>query len=282
MKHLSAAALLFLVFSCSTNGVEKPAEDRPANAEEPQASADYEKQIAPKAAAVEEKSYPNGLKIKWYEKGTGAMLEEGHAYEINYKVKLQNGEVVDGNHLLKRATLPFMVGYGMQTKGWDLAMKELKSGDFAEIYIPGNLARGPKGIPGLIPPNAPNIVYIRIGKEIRPTRMAGKNKVWVLEQKPGETDTIVGENSQVTIHYFVGTRSNPKYDNSWMRERPVTFGMKDNGIMPGLKKAMLGSKIYDKMWILIDPEDAYGSAGFLDRVKANEAVFYDLFVVGVE
>ena len=57
--------------------------------------------------------------------------------------------------------MPFMVGFNMQTKGWDIALRQLKVGDFAEIIIPSELARGSKGIEGLIPPNADNILKIR-------------------------------------------------------------------------------------------------------------------------
>ena len=241
-----------------------------------------EKSLEPKKTIVEKKEFPNGISIQWFEKGNGEPVSDGEVYELNFKVKLTNGEVVDGNHRLHRDWLPFLAGYGMQTKGWDLAMKELHVGDFAEVFIPANLARGEKGIPGYIPPHSPNIVMIRVGKKINPTRIAGKTKVWLLEEQADVKDSIVGPNSNVSIHYFVGSKSNPKYDNSYHRQEPFTFNMKDNGILPGLKKALAGAKLSDKMYILIDPSEAYGKNGFLDRVKPNESIFYDLMIMEVK
>lgn len=282
MKYSLLIALGLIAYSCETSGVEpgKTSEFRPKKAPvEEQMTA--EKLLEPKKVVVEKKEFPNGLKIQWFEKGQGEPLSDGEVYGINFKVKLMNGEVVDGNHLLKREMIPFLVGYGMQTKGWDIAMKELKVGDFVEIYIPANLARGVKGVPGVIPPNSPNIVFLRVGKKVSPTRIVEGTKVWLLEERSEYADSIIGPSSAVGLHYFVGTKSNPKYDNSYKRDRPFTFNMKDFGLVPGLRKALLNAKLYDKMWILVPASEAYGSKGYVDLVKPGESMFYDVIIMNV-
>ena len=55
----------------------------------------------------------------------------------------------------------------------------------------------------------------------------------------------------------------------------------DNGIISGLKKALINAKRSDKMWVLVPSSEAYGSKGLLDLVKPNEKVFYDIFVMEV-
>lgn len=283
MKSLKYIVIGLLISAC-TSGVEK-VEKKPASSTTRDANdglSEAERLIEPKKQLVDKKSFPNGIRIQWFEKTEGEPIREGAVYEINFKTKLQNGEVVDGNYKLQRDMLPFLVGYGQQTPGFDLAIKELKVGDFVEIFIPGALARGKKGIPGIIPPNAPNIVMLRVGKEIKPTKVIDGVKVWKLEENPEMTDAKVGESSNLAIHYFVGTKSNPRYDNSYQRNTPFAFGMKDHSLIPGLRKAMLNTKMYDKLYILVPAKEAYGSRGYVDLVKPNEDLFYDIIIMDVD
>jgi peptidylprolyl isomerase len=283
MKKLKYIACGLLISAC-TSGVEK-ADDTakaPSTKDAGEQLSEAERLIEPKKQIVDKKSFPNGIRIQWFERTDGAPVQEGSVYEINFKTKLENGEVVDGNYKLQRDMLPFLAGFGMQTPGFDMAMKELHVGDFVEIFIPGKLARGAKGIPGVIPPNAPNIVLLRIGKEIPPTKTVDGVKVWRLEENPEMTDAKIGENSNVAIHYFVGTKSNPRYDNSYQRNTPFAFGMKDPSLIPGLRKAMLNTKMYDKLYILVPAKEAYGSRGYVDLVKPNEELFYDIIVMDVD
>ena len=91
----------------------------------------------------------NGITIKWFKKGRGEKLKYGNFIKIDYRVLLADNNIVDGNHLINKPSVPFMVGFKMQTSGWDIVLKELKVGDFVEVFIPSQLARGEKGIKGL-------------------------------------------------------------------------------------------------------------------------------------
>lgn len=283
MKRIIVAGCAAFLLGCSTQGVKT--EDQPKT-EQVQAPKEElmsaEKLLEPKKTVVAKKEFPSGLKIQWFIKGDGETLQDGEVYEINFKVKLMNGDVVDGNHLLKRDMIPFLMGFGMQSAGWDMAMKELSVGDFAEVYLPANLARGEEGIPGLIPPNSPNVIFLRVGKKMEPTRVIDGTKVWCLEEKTTDNDHIVGETSSVALHYFVGSKSNPKYDNSYKRNQPFRFHMDDFGLVPGLRKALINAKLYDKLWIVVPASQAYGAKGYLDLVKPNESMFYDVFVTEVD
>ena len=222
----------------------------------------------------------DGLEIKWFKHGEGEKLKEEEVIKINYQVFLEDGTLVDGNELLNRTSLPFLVGYGMQTKGWDLALLHLKVGDFVEIFLPAKLARGKYGVKGLIPPNANNIIRIKILSKIKPTRKIDGVKVWLLEENNAEL-AKASESNTIDFHYMVGTKSNPKYDLSYRRGVPFRMRFSDNGLVSGLKKGMLGVKRSDKVWVLVPPEEAYGNQGLLDLVKPNEKLFYDIFVVEV-
>ena len=283
MKNLKYIIVGLLIASC-TNGVEKTEniKNAPSTRDAGDQLSEAERLIEPKKEIVDKKTFPNGIQIQWFEKKEGTPVQEGLVYEINFKTKLQNGQVVDGNYKLNKDMYPFLVGFGMQTPGFEMALKELHVGDFVEIFIPGNLAYGKKGIPGTIPPNASNVVMLRVGKEIKPTKVVDGVKVWRLEENPELTDAKVTETSNVAIHYFVGTKSNPRYDNSYQRDTPFAFGMQDNSLIPGLRKAMFNMKMYDKLYILVPAKEAYGSRGYVDLVKPNEDLFYNIIVMDVD
>lgn len=285
MKHtvLTFAALALALFSCDTTGVKKEPgkKDQPEKyrAAHTSRKPDAKENLRPgKIVAAEEDR--TGIEIKWFEQGKGELLKDGEVVKINYDVRLEDGTLVDGNQLLNKDWLPFLVGYGIQTKGWDIAFRKLRVGDFVEIVLPGNMARGEKGVKGIIPPNAVNIIHVRILGKLTPTKTIDGTKVWLLEQNESETKRA-GEESTIDFHYMVGTASNPKYDISYRRSEPFTMKFSDFGIVRGLKKALLNAKRSDKIWILVPASEAYGDKGLVDLVKPGENVFYDVFIMDV-
>jgi FKBP-type peptidyl-prolyl cis-trans isomerase len=273
---------LFLVAACNVEGVKKVKEDKLLSKSlksELKQTYSKNKTLAP-TTIVDEKKFSNGLKIKWFKHGNGERVKEEEVIQINYQVFLEDGTLVDGNELLAKTSLPFLVGFGLQTKGWDIALKELNIGDFVEIFLPSKLARGKKGIKGLIPPNANNIIRLKVLDKRKPTREIDGVKVWLLEENPDEKK-LVTKNDEVEFHYMVGTSSNPKYDISYQRNAPYKLNFNDKGIVSGLKKGLINSKRSDKLWIIVPPNEGYGSKGLLDLVKPNEKIFYDIFVLEV-
>ncbi|TNE53028.1 MAG: hypothetical protein EP338_13365 [Bacteroidetes bacterium] len=277
--------LIILLGACDVSGVKQKKEDDLIGYQEKKTGKGKEKLSGDRKTLnpgkeLDEKQLEGGIRIKYFERGSGAKLKEGEVVKIDYEVLLADGTKVDGNSLLNKAWLPFMVGYGMQTPGWDIALKELKAGDFAEIYLPAKMARGEKGIKGLIPPNSPNIIRIKVLGHLKPTRVVDGTQVWLLEENKKEQKKADLE-SEVEFHYMVGTESNPKYDISYRRNQPYVLKFSDYGIIKGLKKALINAKKSDKIWVLVPPAEAYGSKGLKDLVKPNEHVFYDIFVMDV-
>ncbi len=275
-------SLAVLFASCGNpSGVDTTTKDN-TTTESEEGLSEAEKALEPKDRIEDKKTFGNGIRIQWFEKGNGEALQAGSVYELNYKIKLESGEVVDGNHLLKKDWIPFMVGFQMQTIGWDMALTELHVGDFVEVYLPAKFARGEKGVPGVIPPNSPNILFLRIGKKVPPTKVVDGVKVWTFERNEELSDATIGANSEVAIDYFVGTKSNPMYDNSYQRNMPFTFRMTDASLIPGLRKGLMGAQLFDKAWVIVPAKEAYGSKGYVDLVKPNEDLFYQLFIMDVD
>lgn len=229
---------------------------------------------------INEKTFENGLRIKWFEKGVGDKLKKNDLVALDYRNQLEDGSVYDGNHLVKKAYIPFMVGWNQQTLGWDLALKELRVGDEVEIFIPAKLARGEKGIPGVVPPNSPNILLLKVVKKLEPDYAEDGIRSWIVD-KTKEDRTPIGYDSEVSIHYWVSSESKPRYDNSYKRKIPFELKMGDGNIVPGLYKALLNGKKGDKMMVHIPAVEAYGPNGLPGLVPKNEDIFYDLIILDV-
>ncbi len=230
---------------------------------------------------VSTKKLKDDLTIKWYVQGKGERINDGDVVLIDYKVKLKDGKVVDGNQMIRKSSRPFLVGYGMQTKGWDLALKEMNVGDDALVVIPSELARGEVGVKGYIPPNADNYLEIKIIKKLKPTRVVNGTKVWLLEESK-KSKLRFGQKSTILFHAMASTMVNQMFVNTYRKNEPFSYRMGDNGLVPGLQNALTNAKKWDRMYVLVPPEEAYGSAGYLDIVAPNESVFYNLLVMDVK
>lgn len=285
MKYILFIFFIGLLFSCDPSGVKKKnlskEEKEILNSISKKERQEELKKLSLKPTKeIGVKKLNKGVKITYFVKGDGEKFADGEVAQINYEVLLKNGSMVDGNKLLNKEWLPFMVGFGMQTPGWDIAFKELVVGDFVEVYLPSEMARGKNGIKGLIPPNAENFVRIKVVGKLKPTREVDGNKIWVLEENK-ENKILANENNVIDFHYIVGSKSNPRYDISYRRNQPYFFKFSDFGIVKGLKKALINAKKSDKMWVLIPPSEAYGSKGLNNLVKENEEIFYDIFIMDV-
>ena len=86
----------------------------------------------------------NGVVIKWIVKGEGRKIKKGEMVLLEYRLALPDGKIIDGNNKLNLPFIPFVLGYNMQTPGWDSAIRELSVGDFAKIEMPAELAYGAK------------------------------------------------------------------------------------------------------------------------------------------
>lgn len=277
MKHILTCLVLgILIASCDTSGVKK--NDKVVSKIEP--TSKDSNILDGEYTVIDQKKFSNGIKIEWFEKGTGANVATGDLVMIDFKVKLKDGKVVDGNHLIHRTAIPFLVGFGMQTEGWDIALKELKVGDFAKILIPSPLARGEKGIEGLIPRNADNFLIIRIIENKKPTRVVAGTKVWLLEENT-HNKLKFNEKCKMEFHAMASTSTTAMFVNTYRNNQPFQYKLTDHGLVPGLRNALINAKKSDRMFILVPSSEAYGTAGYLDFVKPGEDVFYNVLVMDV-
>ena len=229
---------------------------------------------------IDEKTIEGGVKIKWYEHGEGEKVKAGDMVDIDYKVYLEDGKIIDGNHLMNLESLPFMVGFQMQTESWDNALKELRAGDFVEVLIPASEMRGDKEIQGVVPKNSNNILKIRVLSFNEPTSIIDGTRIWLMNENQSNTN-IFNESNRILFHCWASSPSNPRYFNTEWENNPYSFGLGDGGLVPGLRKALINAKKADLMFIHVPSKEAFGAKGYQDLVKPNEDLLYRVFVMDV-
>jgi len=203
-------ALLPMIYACNFSGVE--------NDENVVDITDDVEQII--EIAKDSIVFDNGIVIRFFEFGEGDSLRIGDVVKIDYSCRLKDGKVFDSND--KIATpIPFMVGWRMQTKGWDLAFEKLRVGDDVEIFIPSDLARGKAGIPGSVPPDADNWLRVKVVEKVKENYSNDGVKVFVFERNPGSQKLKMGD--ELEIEYIAYAESKPRYSSSFQNGAPFYF-----------------------------------------------------------
>ena len=94
------------------------------------------------------------MNIEITKEGTGATIRNGQVAVVSYVGKLENGTVFDASSNHGDGSFSFTLGAGQVIKGWDQGVVGMQIGESRKLTIPSDLAYGPNGIPGVIPPNA--------------------------------------------------------------------------------------------------------------------------------
>lgn len=103
----------------------------------------------------------SGLRYKMIQKGEGKRAEAGKTVSVHYEGSLENGKVFDSSYPRKKP-IEFKLGIGQVIEGWDEGIALLQVGDKARFVIPSDLAYGPSGAGGVIPPHATLIFDVEL------------------------------------------------------------------------------------------------------------------------
>lgn len=220
----------------------------------------------------------SGIVLKWIERGSGPGFESGEMALIDYRLGTPDGRIIDGNNRIELPFIPFVVGYSMQTQGWDLAFAHLHVGDFVKIEIPAALAYGSKGIKDVLAPNTPNWLYVKVLSKIQPSIDANGIRAWKLaDGKPFDLEE--GGLKEIAYEFVASTsnRSNAIVARKFAQRYVVGQKTTVLGLRKILKNALQGERYY----LILQPDQAYGSKGFGQAIAPNESVFFLLDIVGV-
>jgi len=230
-----------------------------------------------KGKVVMTKSLANGITIKWINNAEGRTILDGEMVLIEYRLALPDGKIVDGNNRANLPGIPFIVGYNMQTIGWDVAFKELSVGDFAKIEMPASFAYGSKGLGDVISANSSIWLYVKIHSFVSPNTDSDGIKSWLIKGgQPSELDKT--DDKQFYLHMTASTKRNPNVINTYFNNTPIRYINGQNALVPGLRKVLKNAKVGEHYFILLEANQAYGKYGFSNKVKPNESVLFSVEV----
>ncbi|KTD31450.1 MULTISPECIES: FKBP-type peptidyl-prolyl cis-trans isomerase [Legionella] len=104
-------------------------------------------------------SLPSGLQYKIIERGDGAKPTKEDVVTVEYTGKLIDGQVFDSTD---KTGKPATFKVSQVIPGWTEALQLMPAGSTWEVYIPANLAYGPRSVGGPIGPNETLIFKIHL------------------------------------------------------------------------------------------------------------------------
>lgn len=116
---------------------------------------------APTTAAAETKEVmtPSGIGITTLKEGSGVKPKPTDIVKVHYRGTLTDGKEFDSSY--KRGQ-PASFPLNRVIPCWTEGVQTMKTGGKVKLACPSNLAYGPRGIPGTIPPDAPLIFEVEL------------------------------------------------------------------------------------------------------------------------
>ncbi|KAF7668431.1 hypothetical protein LDENG_00014600 [Lucifuga dentata] len=105
-----------------------------------------------------------GVEVVTVKPGDGVTFPKpGQTVTVHYTGTLTDGQKFDSSKD-RGKPFKFQIGCGSVIPGWDEGVAQMSVGQIANLTCSPDYAYGPKGCPGIIPPNATLIFYVELLK----------------------------------------------------------------------------------------------------------------------
>jgi len=101
----------------------------------------------------------SGIEITMLKEGSGAMPKASDTVKVHYRGTLLNGKEFDSSYSRGQ---PASFPLGRVIPCWTEGVQSIKLGGKAKLVCPPNLAYGPRGVPGTIPPDSTLIFEVEL------------------------------------------------------------------------------------------------------------------------
>lgn len=172
LKYILAGALIAAsctLYSCnkgdkatdSESLVQTQTENEVATPQEPEQAGETAQTNADVTAADDAyTTTASGLKYRVIREGNGEHPTATSTVSVKYTGKLMDGTMFDSTD--KHGGEPISFPLNRVIPGWTEGVQLMQPGAVYEFIIPGDLAYGPQGVPGTIPPNATLIFEVEL------------------------------------------------------------------------------------------------------------------------
>lgn len=273
MKKIFGVVMLFLVASCSTEGV-KGDKGQSLEIQGDTANVDSLGISIDSVKSEFEKDLPNGIRVVWQTKNDSNRLIKGDVVKIEYVGRTADGKIFDSS-IKVRHLVPVRVGWGMLIEGWDLGLRELALNEKAKIYIPSKLAYGEKGNLREIGPNTDLNIEIEIKEKLTPIFDSAGIKVYVVEKfLEDKNPKAVISVEKIMFDYWSFTDDGKRYDSSYEKGHSFVYHIGDKNLNFGLRKGLEQLKEGESAYIHVPSQHGFGKAGLKGMVKPNQDLMF--------
>lgn len=228
----------------------------------------------------------SGLQVTEIVEGEGELPEKGDILKLRYTGWYLDGKQFDSTEKLDEPTR-VLFGRGDLLPGLEEGVATMRKGGKRILVLPPELAFGPEGRPGVVPPNQwvkfeVELVEIEPGPPpIVPWNDAGMEIVTtasglqIVDFTVGEGDfPKVGDTVVVSYSGFLADGT--LFDTTYHNRAPVEFVLDAQQLIPAWVEALLTMQVGGQRKIIVPPFLAYGAKGYGKSVPPNATLMYDI------